>query len=201
MDDRSRFPRFGTTDEFFPAHPDALRVVVPGQPHPVRFRFLADDLGQGHTQITLCIQIDDETTIDDIKTAWSDVMRWRDLIRQDPEHYPWMGTDGAYFNLWRDHEEGWSYKRLANRTNQRIAECLASGDPIDHEHADDILRLCRPSLSPKRRARILSDALGEIADGQEPFGDEEPVTSSDVRQRVRDFKKKWRKRFLREEYA
>ncbi len=64
-------------------------------------------------------------------------------------------------------------------------------DHLGDRHADDLLAALRPSLSLDERLDILEDGLKNIQDGRPPCQDGYPIAPADVRERVREWRKKW----------
>lgn len=89
----------------------------------VQFRFLSfDDFDK---RISLCLQIDDDTTIEDVIQAWADVRRWREVLQK--HNGPWVrgGKSALFFHMNLRHKRGgMSYAQLAQWMNEQIAGYL-----------------------------------------------------------------------------
>ena len=86
----------------------------------VRFRFISYD--DPDKWINLCLQIDDDTTIEDVIQAWGDVLRWRETLRK--VNGPWVkgGKSALIHHLSLRHKGGGtSYAKLAQWMNEQIA--------------------------------------------------------------------------------
>lgn len=211
MSNGARFFPSGTIEELFPTGREAFDVVAAGDKHAVRFRFLVD---KAWGKIDLCIQIDDETSLKDVEAIWPVVFKWRERINQDPGHNPFVGSDGAYFRLWQDHEAGASYGKLAERINAQIVSYLLGTDEfmnatdergellrpreeiaeLGRGFALNVMRLMQPRPKTPHEVTI-DDALREIEAGRPPFvGPESPITYGDVASRIHYFERRWRNR-------
>ncbi len=197
------------------------RAGLPSFAGGVRFRFLSfDSLDK---RISLCIEIDDDSTIEGVVQAWHEVLRWRELLQR--YNGPWLGggKSALFYHLDLRHRHGGrSYPKLARWLNDKIAthmqgyarylalpafprdstwlERLRLLDQLEKEHgadhlaarrADDILAALRPSLSGDERVEILEGGLAEIKAGRPPFLPDFPIAAADVRERVREWRKKW----------
>jgi hypothetical protein len=168
----------------------------------------------GKDRIGLCIEIDDDTRIDDIRRDWYVIAEWRRRLREFQGPSP-LGDHSFYESLlWLKKNRDMLWSELAEYVNLAIADKLAevalaeaalAEKASDHRkdlrlrikrktalhHADDLLRLSRPSLKTrKEREDYLLPALQNIREGREAFPPGfEPVTRDDVRARLREWKK------------
>ena len=151
----------------------------------VYFRFISSSFDGD--RVSLCLEINDNTRIDDVRKCWYIVDQWRQRL------IDWQGppiaVDASFYVWLSELKKNNSYGEIAAMVNRNIATCLTEYVTQKHlaalAHADDFLRLSRPRLTNEEREGILETGIREIKEGRQPFiGPENPVTSQEIRDRI-----------------
>jgi hypothetical protein len=167
----------------------------PSRVNGVHFRLISGSKG-----IQLCLEIDDDTTIQNIKDCWYIVDKFRNGLRKIQEENPSGGNSFYNFLLILNQDFGLSPAKIAKKLNRNIKFWLLAASrekTKSYEYnlalskADDFLRLSHSRMSYDGRHDLLMQALQNIKDGEEPFvGEDSPICGFDIREKLRYRKKK-----------
>ena len=162
----------------------------------------------------MTLVVDEDTTIDAIRLSWGLIRQWRERLTGYQGRWTLGGDNAFYRDVWFCNDRlGQSYQQIAELINISIADCLREYADYEREfqaarrrfesrldvylwrsehnpgqlaHALDLMRVA--GISEKGRHEWVRNALENLAEGQNPFAPESPVSTQMIRERVR----KWR---------